>query len=221
MPLTIVKTRHSIATATALILWVLATGCAQSPATADYSSTGAARDSTLSDARHKAQGREQLRATSQIQMGFGDNTKIESAPSTDQAVIESRQVRELLEARTFLGTISCPSSAATHCVPQRTTLTTAPSGVWRMKLEAADGNTLQAHHATGCWYPVGSEPTRIILQTNNEVSIAELSFVNDQQLRVHSFNQVRPTLETYLRRQANIDPISELDGHPAPNCNGL
>lgn len=216
MPIAILKKHRSITIVSTLLAGMLMVGCAQNPMAPDYNDANIARDSTITDAQNKARGREQAKAASQIQMGFGDNAKAEVAQTADQAVIEARQIRELLEARTFLGTISCPSTNV-HCTPQRTTLTTAPSGVWRMKLEAVD-DSAQAHHLTGCWYPVGTAPTRIILQTSDEVSIAELSFLNDQQLRVHSFNQVRPTLETFLRRQANIEPIPELDNTPAPQC---
>ncbi|HLS43697.1 MAG TPA: hypothetical protein VK026_10515 [Paenalcaligenes sp.] len=214
MPIAKLISPRSLATTTALMLGILAAGCAQQPVSS--SDSNIARDSTLSDAQNKARGREHARATSQIQMGFGDNAQVEAEQTVDQAIIEARQVRELIEPQTFLGTITCPSSNSL-CVPQRTTLTTAPSGVWRMKLEAVDASAA-THHFTGCWYPVGTEPTRIILQSSEGVSVAELSFVNAQQLRVHSFNQVRPTLDTYLRQQAIIEAIPELDNTPAPVC---
>ncbi|MCQ9615526.1 hypothetical protein L1889_01325 [Paenalcaligenes niemegkensis] len=213
MPIATLKKHRSITAVTTLILGVLVAGCAQQPVAP---SPNAARDSTITDAQNKARGRDQTLASSQVQVGFGENAKAEHERTVDRAVIESRQVRELLEARTFLGTIAC-SDSNVHCVPLRTTLTTAPSGIWRMKIEPVGGSA-EVQHAAGCWHPVGTEPTRIILQTRDDVTVAELSFLNDRQMRVNTFNQVRPTLETLLSRQADIDPIPELDNAPAPVC---
>ena len=35
---------------------------------------------------------------------------------------------------------------------------------------------------------------------------------------INTFNQQRPTLESHLTRQADLDPVSELDGQATPAC---
>lgn len=197
---------------TGLALCALLAGCASQSTPSSYKSS---RSDTENDAQNSARAQNN-HAASQLQFGFGKDAVAEPR-TADQQLIESRQVRELIEPRTFLGTISC-SPTDEHCVPLRTTLTTAPSGVWRMRIEAAD-RSAPTHATGGCWYQVGSHPNRIILQLGNEATLAELSFVNNNQMKVHAFNQQRPTLETLLSRQADLDPISEMDDRAAPQCN--
>lgn len=197
---------------TGLALCALLAGCASQSTPASYQS---GRSDTENDAQNSARA-QHTHAASQLQFGFGKDAVAEQPRTADQQLIESRQVRELVEPRTFLGTVSCSPTDAL-CVPLRTTLTTAPSGVWRMRIEAAD-RSAPTHATSGCWYQVGSQPNRIILQLSNEAILAELSFLNNNQMKVQTFNQQRPTLETLLSRQADIDPISELDDRPAPEC---
>lgn len=171
------------------------------------------RSSTLSDAQdHARGGRDRAKSASQINFGFGNTQTTDKQAATDP----SHFLREIAVTRTFLGTTSCPTSS-TSCMPLRLNITLSPQGIWRMRAIAV--NTDLAPVSTqGCWYQTGTEPTRIILQNQNNVVIADLSFMNDQQLRINTFNAVRPTLETHLSRQPDVDSIAELDNQTGPTC---
>lgn len=172
------------------------------------------RSSTLTDAQEHARGgRDRTTSASQINLGFGNN-KIASEAST--ANNTTNFLRELAVTRTFLGTTSCPTTA-TSCMPLRLNITLSPQGIWRMRAIAINTD-LAPVSAQGCWYQTGTEPTRIILQNQDHVTVADLSFIHDQQLRINSFNAVRPTLETHLSRQPDVDSISELDNQTGPTC---
>ena len=93
----------------------------------------------------------------------------------------------------------------------------SPDGVWRMRASDTEQNT-PAVISQGCWHQIGAVPTRILLQTQNDTVLADLSFVHDQQVRVNVFNYVRPTLETHLSRQPEVDPITELENQTGPIC---
>src|SRR3546814_6618814 len=51
-----------------------------------------------------------------------------------------------------------------------------------------------------------------MLKLNEQASMATLTFVNDNVLRINTVNDVTPTLEYRLTRQADIDAIDELAG---------
>lgn len=182
-----------------------------------------AHDSTLSDAQAQAQGRATSRAPTQLQLGFGDNAP--KAPLTAPSEVEqankaaiAAQARPLREPKTFLGTLPCLMGGA--CDASRTTLTLAPNGQWRARSQplTATGST-SASVQQGCWEVIGVEPWRIRLRAaESESSIASLTFVNDNMLRVNSVNDHQPTLEYRLTRQADIDGIDELNAVKAPVC---
>lgn len=195
--------------ATALTAAVIAAGCSHKPQVQEPQ-----RASSLSDAQEQARGgRDRGQANSQWSFGLGKNKTAESAP---EQTVPAGQIRELLEARTFLGTIACPPSDSA-CMPVRLLTTMSPNGVWRMRASAANTNA-EPVISQGCWHQTGTNPTRIILQTQNDTVLADLSFVHDHQLRVNIFNYVKPTLETHLSRQPEVDSVSELENQTGPIC---
>lgn len=219
---------RSIAGISLVLGMALLTGCAQQqrPAAGYYDTP---HDSTLADAQQQAQGRRGARAPSQLQMGFGEteaeraNRRSQEAVTAEAGSAESPEssttVRPLLEPKTFLGTLPCVNSDA-NCPAMRMTLTLAPSGEWRARTvpvnAAADTSAIVQQ---GCWDVMGTSPLRIVLQAQGQESSTSLSFVNDNVLRVAMYNDIRPTLDYHLTRQADIDPIDELADRPALNCN--
>lgn len=198
-----------------LVMVALLAACAQSPAQPDPNE---GRGSTQQDALRNAQGRDTTRAPSQITLGFGDQEGVRPvapAQPEQQAAPLGTTVAELAEPKTFLGTLSCPPQGGA-CSPSKISVTLAPAGQWRLRAMPLDGG--QARSAGGCWVPIGAQPTRIALLADNDTTLADLSFVNGNVLRINTFNQQRPTLESRLTRQADIDPIAELDGKPVPAC---
>lgn len=198
----------------------IAGGCA-SPS--DIAQSGASRESTLGDAVAKAQGPQSSRhASSQVQLGFGENRPL--APIRTQQAQEAREeavqhgtIRPLREAKTFLGTVPCLDGA--DCPAVRLTLTLAPNGQWRARHESTQAGAAGAKAEQGCWYPAGSQPWRIVLRVpGQEGSLASMSFVNDNVLRVLTFKDRAPTLNYQLTRQPDIDGVAELDDRPAPDC---
>ncbi|HRL21180.1 MAG TPA: hypothetical protein PLG97_05685 [Alcaligenes sp.] len=198
-----------------LVLAALLAACAQTPSQPDANQ---GRGSTQQDALRNAQGRDTARAPSQISLGFGDQEgvrAVEPAQPTQEAAPLGNAIAELAEPKTFLGTLSCPPQSGA-CTPSKISLTLAPAGQWRLRTESLGGG--QTHSAGGCWVPIGAQPTRIALLTDKDSTMADLSFLNGNVLRINTFNQQRPTLESRLTRQADIDPIAELDGKPVPAC---
>lgn len=184
----------------------LVVGCAQTPVSSD-----AARGTTLGDAQEQARGKRSSQPTSsQIAIGFGAGKDAAVSP------LEASQLRELLEPRTFLGTVACPNSD-TACSPVRFLVTFSPNGMWRARMTAANQD-LAPVVSQGCWHQTGTAPSRIMLQTETDTVLADLSFVYDQQLRVNVFNYVKPTLDTHLSRQPEIDSINELANQTGPLC---
>src|SRR5690606_8081149 len=57
-----------------------------------------------------------------------------------------------------------------------------------------------------------------LVHQNRDTAKADLTFVNDNMLRVHAINGVQPMLEHRLTRQADLDPIDEPKDRPALNC---
>lgn len=204
---------------TALSIFALV-GCAQNTGQQSHDRTRAnsARASSYSDTLDHVRGRGSIHAPSQLQLGIGDRGQEPQDSSHDRELIESRQVRELLEPRTFLGTIPCPSSDS-NCQPVRISVTFAPAGIWRLRAhDATPGASDQEHFAQGCWYRIGIEPTRIALVSASDTIVADLSFQHDRRLKVNSFNQYQPLLETSLTRQRDLDPVEELDDQALPVC---
>lgn len=205
-----------IKTAGTLVMTILVAGCAQQQ-TAGYYDTP--HDSTYADAQNQAQGRSVARAPSQIQLGFGQTEGKKPAAEQAQAPqAPSGQARPLSEPKTFLGTLPC-LSADKGCSATRLTLTLAPGGQWRARtvlLNAPDSKNNIIEQ--GCWDISGTQPLRILLQLKNENTKANLTFVNDNVLRVNMINNQQPTLDYHLTRQADVDAIDELAGQPAMVC---
>ncbi|NYT84188.1 copper resistance protein NlpE N-terminal domain-containing protein [Pollutimonas harenae] len=200
----------------ALLALVLA-GCAQQKPAGYYA---VQHDSTAADAQQAAQGRNTTRAPSQIQLGFGENqaakpVAAEAAATQNEPVIKARP---LAEARTFLGTVPC-LSADTGCSATRITLTLAPSGEWRSRTVFLDRPDAQNNIAQqGCWDVIGTQPLRIILQQKNGASRANLTFINDNVLRINMINDIQPRLEHRLTRQADVDGIKEITDKTPLQC---
>jgi hypothetical protein len=208
----------------ALLLTLAACGTPQQSAML-YDTT---RESTRQDAESHAMG-ESSRAASQIQLGFGSTTPERVAPAAaptgeaaavqaESAAAAAARPRALAEARSFLGTVPCPSGLA--CEASRFVVTLAPSGEWRSRTTLLVGNEArQTLVDQGCWSVIGESPLRIALtQPDHGTSKADLSFVNNNTLRVHSLNGAQPVLEHSLTRQADLDPINELKDRPALAC---
>jgi len=187
---------------------LLLTACAQSRLTT--TPVQSRQDPGLSQAQRQAMGRDTGRASAQLQLSL-DN---DAAPPATVDPVDDPIVRELAQAKTFLGTIPCQS---TTCETSRISLTLAPSGHWRARSTTL---TVPPHDTAeqGCWEVVNFKPLRIILLTETEVIRANLGFVQDNVLRVLSYNGVQPLLEYRLTQQAEIDPIDELEGHALADC---
>lgn len=190
-------------------------GCAQQKAPGYYNTP---HDNTESDAQSQAQGRHTARAPSQIQLGFGTDQESKQPPSAQAQAAESLAIkaRALSEPKTFLGTLPCLVNNSA-CSATRVTLTMAPGGQWRSRTVALNGAEAQTVQQ-GCWDVIGTQPLRILLQMKNDVVKANLTFVNDNVLRINMINDIKPTLDHHLTRQQDIDPIDELSGQPALQC---
>ncbi len=222
MPSPVLKRLHPAAlTGLALATLVLA-GCAQQREPGYYATN---TENTLGDAQYQAQGHSRERAPSQIKLGFGKDAKppASAAPSEAEQAAKAAiaaTVRPLTEAKTFLGTIPCLTSAYA-CSAARVTITLAPNGEWRSRTVSLDAASPGATTTEqGCWDVVGTSPWRIILQTPNKATRANLTFVNDNVLRVNSINDVKPTLDHHLTRQPDVDAINELTKAAVLQCAG-
>jgi hypothetical protein len=65
---------------------------------------------------------------------------------------------------------------------------------------------------------IGTQPLRIVLKLNEQASMASMTFVNDNVLRINMINDVTPTLEYRLTRQADIDAIDEITSKTPLQC---
>jgi hypothetical protein len=217
------------ALAAAVLVLALA-GCAQQRSAGYYETP---RDSTLSDAQQQARSSHISQAPSQLQLGFGD-TETPKKPGTPQAAPaagatagqepattdgSSVAVRPLQEAKTFLGTVPCMTGGLV-CTAARVTLTLAPSGEWRSRTQMLDSSYSGKKSVTnqGCWSPTGIHPWRILLKSEDGRQTASLTFINDNVLRINTINEIKPTLDYHLTRQANIDGIVEMASQPALQC---
>lgn len=200
---------------TALIL----AGCAQTRTPGYYD---VPHDSTQSDAQMQAQGRDQAKAPSQVQLGFGNSRKADQNDATSTASSAAQaptpaKTQLLAEAKTFLGTIPCLVNG-NACSATRVTLTLAPNGEWRSRTLTLDGaNAGHSQVQQGCWHVIGASPLRVLLQLKNQNAKADLSFANNEQLHINAIDNITPNLDYRLTRQADIDAISELK-EPAMHC---
>lgn len=203
----------------ALLLGLAA--CAQPQQSAERYDTS--RENTQRDAESHAMGAAP-RASSQIQLGFGDTGPVESpaqpgSEADTPSPAAAATPRPLAEARSFLGTVPCPSGMV--CEAARFTVTLAPSGEWRSRTTLLSGNQArQTLVDQGCWNVIGNDPLRIalVVRGQQDITLADLSFVNNNTLRVHALNGVQPVLAHRLTRQADLDPINELKDRSALSC---
>lgn len=173
---------------------------------------------TLTDAQRQTRGSATARAPSQLHLGFGNREQQQQQDASEaeaaQAQQEETTLRALAEPKTFLGTVPCQTGS---CTAARLSLTMAPGGHWRARMTPLDGGQ-QATTTQGCWNTVSLNPPRIILLQENDVILANLGFLNDNVMRVNQVHGITPSLEYRLTRQAEIDPIDELQGKPLPAC---
>lgn len=208
-----------LSTMAAISLLALA-GCARQQQPGYYEP---AKESTLSDARSQANGRQDTRAPSQLQLGFGNNETEQQPDGTqEQGATETagqtNVIRPLREPKTFLGTLPC-NMTLQSCSASRFTLTLAPSGEWRARAQPVDGPTANKPLlAQGCWKVIGTEPWRIRLQTRDDTTLGALTFEHNNLLRIDRMNSEPARLPFHLTRQADIDGINELSNQPAMNC---
>lgn len=216
-----------------LSLLVLLGACTQQNQPGYYDTP---RENTVSDALHRAQGDAGTVAPSQLQLGFGAQSRKpangaagapEGAPGTTppQAAAaagapaaaagpRSGMPEALRETRTYLGTVPCPDNGL--CSAARMTLTLAPDGQWRARNATLTGNG-PTQTVMGCWFLAGTEPARIVLQSGDQ-SYATLELIQSNVLKLTRLNGQAPLLESRLTRQADIDPIDELASKPAQAC---
>lgn len=196
-----------------VLLVTLLGACAQQRQPGYYDTP---RESTQSDAIHRAQGNDVSSAPSQIQLGFGDESTKPTASATPESSIPTHAIPSALaQPHTFLGTIPCLSEQA--CPATRMTLTLAPDGQWRARstmLNDAQTTLTQL----GCWAIVSEQPLRITLLMSEERTKAVLEFVGDNVLRIRSLDGQRASLDYRLTRQPDTDPITELSQNPAQHC---
>lgn len=201
-----IKNPRSKALGAAALALFLA-GCAQQQPAGYYD---VQRDTTSADARQQAQGRNSAQAPSQIQLGFGDNQPARPIGQQPQEAEPVIKARPLAEPRTFLGTVPCLNNDSS-CSATRITLTLAPSGEWRSRTVFLDAPGQNNIAQQGCWDVIGAQPLRIMLRLGNQAGMANLTFVNDNVLRINMINDIRPMLDHHLTRQADIDAIDEID----------
>ncbi len=187
-------------------LGLLLGACAQQ-STPGYYDIG--RENTKTDAQHRAQGNGDVIAPSQLQIGFGDNSAVEIPEETAAPVLPNY----LRETRTYLGTVSCQDKSI--CDAQRMTVTISPNGQWRARNTDLNNNTNNL--STGCWAITNSNPTRLNLLANN-TSFATLEFIQNNVLRVVRVYGQKPLLQAHLTRQADIDPIAEVQQNSSQRC---
>lgn len=172
------------------------------------------RGSTQTDARHRAQGNETTVAASQLQIGFGNKKQQTESKSAAHNSVQQSLPNNLADTRTYLGTVSCINKSA--CSVQRMTLTLAPDGQWRAR--NADLNGKINDTQLGCWVITNDDPIRLNLKANDHV-YATMEFTQSNVLKMVRLNGQQPLLQSHLTRQADVDPIAELAGKPAENCN--
>src|SRR5690606_18330089 len=201
MPCLAALTRYPIIKPIGVALLALAmAGCAQQKPAGYYA---VSHDNTAADAQKKAQGRGGARAPSQIQLGFGDNQPPKAMASQEAPAQETViKARPLGEPKTFLGTVPCLSGES-GCSATRITLTLAPSGEWRSRTVLLDNPAALSSH---------------MLQQESQASMANLTFVNDNVLRINMINDIRPMLAYHLTRQADIDAIDEITNKTPLQC---
>ena len=183
--------------------------------------------------------RQLVQAPSQVQIKWNSKD-----PSQNQVSVAGTQVQDTLtqagqaqmkqelaqdaapqgliisEPATFMGTLPC-FHRDMRCTAQRVTLTLAPNGRWRARVNYLDkqANSGEIKTSQGCWRGLPTLPPQIVLLDANKNVRAELLMTTRETLRLRSINGQTPNLVYTLSRQPDLDPIAELDKQPAPVCN--
>lgn len=228
---------------TTVAISIVLVGCAQTKPDGYYNPPA---QGTLSDAQRHAMGsRSSSRAPSQLQIGFGESNKTkeeaaaqaakaaQASDASDDSKVSVVAISEadyldnsnnralakpLLKARTFLGTLPCTDSA--NCQANRITVTFAPNGEWRARIQSLENNQAsRTNLAQGCWNVTGQNPIRIGIQSLNNAITASFIFENNNVMRLTNYNDANPKLSYRLTRQAEIDPIQELSDAQNIDCN--
>ena len=215
------------------------TGCAQTSQPGYYNPPPA---STTKDAIEFAEGgvsQRTVHAPAQIQIKLrGDQqaqaktgTQPQTSPDSlteqgraqlEQEVQADHSPQNLLIPKpvTFFGTLPCFHQDM-QCTAQQVTLTLAPNGRWRARVAYLENQQASGKSMTdqGCWRSIAMQQPRIILMDADRNVRAELSMTSSETLRLRSMDGQTPNLTYTLSKQPDLDPISELDKEPAPNCN--
>ena len=152
----------------------------------------------------------------------GANASADTAGAPGTGSYHPAAARFAPQAQTYLGTLPCLTPGM-NCAPTRMTLTLAPNGRWRARSEAlaaAPGQPSATKPVLeqGCWDATTVRPIRIMLSDGQGATRADF-VVQNNALRVRSFNGQAPNLDYFMSRQPDLDPISELDGSAKPSCN--
>lgn len=176
-------------------------------------------------------GTQTMRAPNQIQIGL-NNRGSDAAPvkgatvpagvtqgATAAIATDTLQASLFPEPLTFAGTLPC-FHPEMKCTAQRITISLAPNGRWRARAsyieQASKSGAPLADQ--GCWRVIPHAVPRIILLNPSGNARAELALTSTNVLRLISINGDSVNLTYTLTRQPDLDPISELDKTPAPNC---
>lgn len=216
----------------------LIAGCA---ATGSPSYYDPPKPSSTQDAIMQAEGagmRQVVQAPSQVQIKWSSKD-----PSQNQVSIAGKPIQDTLtpagkaqmqqelaqdaapqgliiaQPETFMGTLPC-FHRDMQCTAQRVTLTLAPNGRWRARVDYLDkqANSGQPRTSQGCWRGLPTRPPQIVLLDANKNVRAELLLTSPEVLRLRSIDGQTPNLIYTLNQQPDLDPIAELDKQPAPVC---
>jgi hypothetical protein len=221
----------------ALLAFIVA-GCAQTSEPGYYNPPPA---STTQDAIQFAEGgvtQRMVHAPSQIQIKLRPDQPPQARGTTPseassdglteagQAQLErdiqadaSSRSALISRAQTFFGTLPCFHQDMV-CTAQQVTLTIAPNGRWRARVQYLDQQQAsgQSMSEQGCWRSLATQPPRLLLMDGDLNVRAEFAMTASDVLRLRSIDGEVPNLTYTLNRQPDLDPISELDGQPQPNC---
>ncbi len=217
-----------------MLLALLGAGCAQTEAPGYFNPPAA---STTQDAIRMAEGgvtQRTVHAPAQIQIKLRGEPLPQAADASADGLTEAgkeqleRQINEeraspgglFPRPETFFGTLPCFHQDM-RCTAQQVTLTVAPNRRWRARVQYLDGqqgSSGQAMTEQGCWRSLAMQPPRVLLMDGEQNIRAEFTVTAYDVLRLRSIDGEAVNLTYTLNRQPDLDPISELDGQPQPNC---
>jgi len=185
--------------------------------------TGAQRDpayydvptgNSAADAARQARNthhRSVVSAPSQIQYALNEQA--------EQATEAGAHTHIVAQPQTYLGTLPC-FRRERHCAAQRVTLTLAPNGRWRARVDLLGAGVQSAGVVEqGCWRAIPGRPVRLLLIEHADNVRAELLMVQSNMLRVRTVNGTALSLDYNLTGQRDLDPIDAVFEAPTPVCN--